>query len=524
MQCEIARCDSVLYCSGTYTMVVPARDDPIPGVATRATLLVAPTCFHAVASAVSKSPLMVPVAVADSDGIRWRTGTTNGGNLYGGTAPTSPLQMLQSLFVAAKQIDEPPLRAAGQNESRHLALLWKDTSSMQIETESFHIFREQFRRVVPAGTLPERCDATIYYCGDNPWGSTLFTVNNSELCRHTVNEALEYLAGLAEPNYNDTTLRTALEQSQSGVLALAVLHLHRDLGVTFAPVTSVLGFVEEQFGSMPEAVPQQHAEQFEFWPTKGGQGLLRRCTHMQLQAQESGEGCCFQLSECSDPSGLADRRLRGVVTADRAPTERTLEVQFQFWATIPAALADSGELVIQYVNDKAHRLEPERYQTARLRDSAATLPPLAAEQLVQLEQSCLELMDDEERAPLRSEPDRQKALAVLAAAHKTFVHMLEPLYGEHPLTKSLASAKAVFLQRFLRLQQRLYRYPNDEETSMPPSSLYPGAERPRKKMCHRFSLPPSQAVRMASVGTGCLNGVSSSPLSTVASAAHTMTN
>ncbi len=521
MQCEITLCDSVMHCTGTYSMVVPARDDPIPGVATQATLLVAPTCFHAVASAVSKSPLVVAVAVADSDGIRWRTGTTNGGNLYGGTAPTSPLQMLQSLFVAAKQIDEPPLRAAGQNESRHLALLWKDTSSMQIETESFHIFREQFRRAVPSSTaLPERCDTTVYYCGDNPWGTTLFTVNNSEPCRYTVNEALEYLAGLTEPNFNDTTLRTALEQSQSGVLALAVLHLRRDLGVEFVPVTSVFGFIEEQFGSMPEAVPQQHTKQFEFWPTKGGQGLLRRCAHMQLQAQES-EGCCFQLSECSDPSGLADRRLRGVVTADQAPTERTLEVQFQFWATIPAA---DGELVIQYVNDKAHRLEPERYQTARLRDSAATLPPLAAEQLVQLEQSCLELMDEEERAPLRSEPDRQRALAVLAVSHKTFLHMLEPLYGEHPLTKSLASAKDVFLQRFLRLQQRLYRYPADQETGMLPSLLYPGAERPRKKMRHHFSLPPSQAVRMASVGAGCLGGVSSSPLSTVASAANKVTN
>lgn len=189
-------------------------------------------------------------------------------------------------------------------------------------------------------------------------------------------------------------------------------------------------------------------------------------------------------------------------------------MKFRFWVTAPVSPTE-GELTIQYVNDKAHRMDTSRYQQATLSASAATLSSLAVAQLVQLEQRCLELMDEEELFPLRSETDRQRALAVLAKAHKTFLFMLEPVQGEHPLAASLASAKGVFMQRFLRLQQLLYRYPvaDAAEDSMRPPPLYPGAERSHKRMrCLTPPEKPSNAVRMASVGPGHLAGISSSPL------------
>ena len=514
MQCQTSTTGNLVYIEGAYSIRVPARSDPIPGVQRTPLLLVAPTCYDIVVAAAARSPLTVPLALADMSGIRWRTGPTNGGNLCSTSVPTSPAQMLASLFTAAKQINEPPLAEA----AAELALLWPESSSaLQIDTDSFHIFREQFRRALAGAALPPDCTTTIYCSGDNPWGTPRFTVENSELCRKTVDEAIQYLTTLtgrtsgAAVTYHDRWLRDSLAKSQSPVLALAVLHLRRDLGVAFAPMTSPLGFVEEQLGSVPPTV-QTHTEQFEFWPKMGEQGLLRHCTGMQFRTASAP----LQLSECSDPSGLAKRRIRGVVTLDRDPTERTVEVRFEFWASVPDDA--TGDLAVFFVNDKADRMQEKRYQAATMTESAAeravqrahghsTLPAAAVAQLVAIEQRCDEMLVDAE-LPLQGEADLQRCMAAHIEANKTFLSILAPVDSEHALIKHLASAKGAFMQRFMQLQQRLRRYPEQPghaEAAMPPP-LYPGARNKRSR------LGTDEPMRMASVGFPGLGGVSAAPL------------
>lgn len=513
-----ARSGEVCFFKGTYTFEVPARSDPILGQQENPTMVIAPCSFAATCKAISLAPLRTQVAVADTEGIQWRTGKVNGGNLYSQAVAGTPLDMLRALGAAAKQCKEPPF---DKGPSPHLALLWDATLS--VETPSFHVFRQQMDAALQEMFDGLHNDApsvhgTIYYTS-GCWGATSFTVENCKACHDIyryVEEKLETTLQAKSADDDHSTLVASVDDigdyqykvdtpdrenlwklkmllhelraTKSPVLALLISYWSPWCTQTvfdLAPISSSAAFVQEMFGTVPET-EQTHTEKVEFWPQLGDTCLLTgRHTHVQVTERSAAEGT---FSVCSNPSCPDAASLRGVVEVPRQAAPRTQKLVIQFWACLPEMESEEGlHVSVKFLNDKATRMDRSKHQNATLSVDVDLLSKHELGcQMASIYTTCNQI------SGLLAQPKDPHAMqATYTMAHQTFLLTLDTMLPpDHLLTDTLATAKNTFFRLYMQLQSRLY-----QPAPPKPMALYPGAA--KRMRIDRFASAGVPAAVMA---------------------------
>ena len=508
--------EGVIYGELSLEIDVPARDDPLCGTACRPTLLVAPYQFTETVRALNEAFLTdQKIAVADMDGIGWRTGHRTGGRTEQGSVPKTPEAALGCLGVALGRINEAPLNGESKKEvhffwtspcpppgpTHHYGGMMDPApeAASAVTTESFHVYRQMFERHMPGEDLfGDNIEVTIHYTED-AWGSTPFTTLNCETFSDVHKEAIDWLrdGDKSLPWWHRRLAHHLKESPGSAVLALAVLHLARDRGVRFLPMVSPRGVVQEMYGSAPES-DQQHKVEVELWPEMGGQALLRGAApHLHFRTLHIDRSCHLSLRASGDPTaGAQKHRLRAVVTAPKGAHPQRKAVRFALWAPLSAG-GDSAEasppVVVRYVSDMSHRGTEAQYLSITAAPDLAPLPDGVARDLARIHAG----IDSVHRASYlvgeKQRGQREKALEACRLASATFYEtLIAPECGERAAVAALLSgAQAHFAGALMSLQRDL-----QEAFKTPPEVAAPPPP-PHKKP--RLAAPPPH--RMSSMGS-----------------------